>query len=63
MSKGNKRENQSFTKAKMIRENVSPPLKVEGGQTTYDPRKGEVLNATLFSVFIMKHFCKPNNKA
>lgn len=55
----NKSENQSFTKAKMIRENISPPLKEEGGQTTYDPRKGEVFNATFLSVFIMKHFCKP----
>lgn len=58
MSKGNKRENQSFTNAKMIRENIGPPLKKEGGQTTYDPGKGDITNAIFFSVFIMKHFCK-----
>ena len=48
MTKGNKRENQSFTNVKMVRENVGPPLKEEGGQTTYDPGKGEVFNATFF---------------
>jgi len=46
MSKGNKKENKNFTNAEMLRENVSPPLKDEGGQTTYD----EVINATFFSL-------------
>lgn len=43
----------------MITENVGSPLKEERVQTIYDLGKGEVFLMSLFSVFIMKHFCKP----
>lgn len=50
MSRGNKRENQSFINAKLRREDVGPPLKKRGGQTTYDPGKDEVFNVTFLNL-------------
>lgn len=46
--KGNKRENESFTNAKMRKENLDPPLNQERGKLIYDPGSVETFNATFF---------------
>lgn len=47
-SKGNKRENESFTNAKMRKEYLDPRLNQERGKLTYDPRNAETFNAIFF---------------
>lgn len=47
-SKGNKREDESFTNAKMRKEYLDPRLNQERGKLTYDPRNAETFNAIFF---------------
>lgn len=51
-SKGNKRENESFTNAKMRKEYLDPRLNQERGKLTYDPRNAETFNAIFFFLII-----------
>lgn len=49
-SKGNKREDESFTNAKMRKEYLDPQLNQERGKLTYDPGNAETFNATFFLI-------------